>query len=183
MDSSRADKHDRDKLARWHEGLTADPDYPFPVISLFLVASEDEDAHDVFREFRASFEARGAGFEHSVIFGQHGVSSTVEGLLARFGLSRSDLPLLALFSGPSAEVFHTLPLSGGPSVGRSERVVPAAAGTESGRVWQGVLGRLENAVDGGETSLDPASLPEVTGLRLGNGPLVELVGQVLEQVS
>ena len=61
MDSSRADEHDRDKLARWHEGLTADPDYPFPVTGLFLVASEDEDAHDVFREFRASFEARGPG--------------------------------------------------------------------------------------------------------------------------
>jgi len=118
-----------------------------------------------------------------VIFGQHGVSGTVEGLLARFGLSRPALPLLALFSGPSAEVLHTLPLSGGPSAGRSEGAVPAAAGPESGQVWQGVLGGVENAVDGGETSLDLASLPEVSGLRLGNGPLVELVGQVLEQVS
>ena len=183
MDNSRADRHDRDKLARWHQDLADEGDNPFPVFGLFLVTSEDQDAHGVFRQFRASFEARGAEFEHLVILGQHGVSSTVEGLLSRLGLSRTALPLLALFPGPSAEELHTLPLTGGPAPDRSERDTTAAAGPGTGEPWRDVLSGLENAVDGGKTALDPACLPGVTGLGLSNGPFVELVGQVLEQVS
>ena len=74
--SSHADNHDLDKLARWYRGLSSGESGQFPVYAVFLVTSSDSAAHDIFRRFRSSFEAHGAGFDHLVIFGQHGVSST-----------------------------------------------------------------------------------------------------------
>jgi hypothetical protein len=132
---------------------------------VFLVSASDRAAHDIFRQFRASFEGRGAGFEHLVIFGQHGVSSTVLGLLAALGLPADATPLLAVFASPSATTIYTLPLAG--------------AGEDAEGPWRGALARVEDAADRGGKALDPASLPGFTGRRLKGGPLLEVAGQLL----
>lgn len=182
MPGSHADDHDRDKLARWYRDLSSNPPNPplqrhvlsdaeggarrdFPAYAVFLVSANDRAAHDIFRQFRASFEARDAGFEHLVIFGQHGVSSTVLGLLAELGLPADATPLLAVFAFPPATTVYTLPLAG--------------AGEDAEIPWREALARVEDAADQGEKALDPASLPGFTGRRLKDGPLLEVVGLLL----
>jgi hypothetical protein len=132
---------------------------------VFLVSASDRAAHDIFRQFRATFEAHGAGFEHLVIFGQHGISSTVLGLLAALGMPAHATPLLAVFASPSATTVYMLPLAG--------------AGEDAGGPWREALARVEDAADRGEKALDPASLAGFTGRRLKDGPLLELAGQLL----
>ena len=109
-----ADGHEPDKLARWHRDLTDGKLNKFPVYCVFLVSPEDRMSHQVFRRFRDSFESRAAGFEHLVIFGQHGISATLRALLAEFGLSQEDVPVLALIS-PETGTVHTLSLAPGAS--------------------------------------------------------------------
>ena len=142
----------------------------FPVYALLLVSDEDRAAHDIFRGFRYKFEARGAGFHHLVIFGQHGVSSTVNGLLSGLGLDPESLPMLVLFTGPSAPQFHLLPRPGG------------IAGEDDQR-WAEVLAMVEEAADKGEESLCLSLIPGMTGCNLGNRTLVEVVGEVLATLT
>ena len=166
MTRSHADQHDLDKLSGWHRDLGAGPSEPFPVYALFLVSPDARYAHDIFREFRSSFKMRRAGYENLMIFGQHGISSTVEALLSGLELTGDCLPLLVLFREPSAvEVYsHDLP----PALDES---------------WRIVLSRLESAADADQPALDLASVPGITSRSLRNGPVKDLVGQVLEQVS
>ena len=106
--------------------------------AVFLVAPEDRYAHDVFRAFRSSFENLGASFEHLVIFGQHGVSSTVLGLLDQVGHSLKSLPMLALFSGPPADEFQFLPLPKGSTHKHSEESAgELIQGSEQGSMISG----------------------------------------------
>ena len=65
------DKHDLDKMARWRGGLAGRQGRAFPAHALFLVGSENQAAHGIFRSYRASFLAHGAEFHHLVIFGQY----------------------------------------------------------------------------------------------------------------
>ena len=182
MNLSHADNHDRDKLVRWHQDLSSGPASRFPAYAVFLVSPEDRAAHDVFRTYRSSFEERGAAYQYLVIFGQHGISGTLRGLLAQFGLTQEALPLLALFSDPPAKIVHSLPLSGGsPSDGPSESSSTSVVDTSS-EPWRKVLKRLEDAADGRGQALDLMSLDEVTG-RHENGPVLERVGRVLREVS
>ena len=182
MNLSHADNHDRDKLVRWHQDLSSGPAARFPAYAVFLVSPEDRAAHDVFRTYRSSFEERGAAYQYLVIFGQHGISGTLRGLLAQFGLTQEALPLLALFSDPPAKIVHSLPLSGGsPSDGPSESSSTSVVDTPS-EPWRKVLKRLEDAADGRGQALDLMSLDEVTG-RHENGPVLERVGRVLREVS
>ncbi len=164
--SSHADTHDLDKLDRWHRNLSSGDSAEFPAYAVFLVSDTDLAAHGVFRRFRSSFESHGAGFEHLVIFGQHGVSSTVRGLMAEFGLSPEDVPSLVLISRPSATTVYTIPLS---------RV---SEGEE--RSCLELLAAIEDAADRGEEVLNLTSLPGLMCHQLGNGSLIELVGRVLE---
>ena len=175
MPGSHADDHDRDKLARWYRDLSSNPPNPplpsgargdFPAYAVFLVSANDRAAHNIFRRFRASFEACGAGFEHLVIFGQHGVSSTVLGLLAGLGLPTDATPLLALFASPSATTVYTLPLAG--------------VGEDADGLWREALARVEDAADRGEEPLDLALLAGFTGRSLKGGPLLEVAGQLVE---
>ena len=182
MNLSHADNHDRDKLVRWHQDLSSGPAARFPAYAVFLVSPEDRAAHEVFRTYRSSFEERGAAYQYLVIFGQHGISGTLRGLLAQFGLTQEALPLLALFSDPPAKIVHSLPLSGGsPSHGPSESSSTSVVDTPS-EPWRKVLKRLEDAADGRGQALDLMSLDEVTG-RHENGPVLERVGRVLREVS
>ena len=96
---TRADTHDLDKLKRWQKDLVEDTPHAPAVYALFLVSGEDTVAHDVFRKFRTSFEAREAGFAHLVIFGQHGISSTARAFQQELGLAENPLPTLVIFGG------------------------------------------------------------------------------------
>ena len=168
--SSRADSHDLDKLARWHRDLTTNVPGKFPVYVVFLVSANDRAAHNIFRKFRSSFEARHAGFERLVIFGQHGVSSTVRSLLDEFGLAQEAIPTLALLTPSEAAIVYTLPLPAGD--------VGSAQGQTAGP-WQDVLAEVESAVENGAERIDLASLPGVARRQLDNGPLDKLVGKLL----
>jgi hypothetical protein len=179
MTSSYADHHDRDKLTRWYRDLSSGPSGRFPVYAIFLVSERDRDAHDIFRQFRASFEARGAAFDRLVIFGQHGISSTARALLAEFkggeeATLTPPLPVLVLVVRPSAITAYTLPLPAGHG---------SVAGNGGGGDWQNVLTRVERAADQGDEGLELATVSQLTACQLGGGSLVGLVGRVLNRLD
>ena len=166
MTQSHADQHDQDKLSRWCRDLTPSPLASFPAYAVFLVSPEDLFAHDIFREFRTSFQARGAGFEHLMIFGQHGISTTVRGILSALNLLDDNLPVLVLFREPSDDEVYSHGLLSGCD--------------ES---WRTILARLEGAVDAQRPTLDLSSISGVTSRSLQDGPIRDLAVRVLEQVS
>ncbi len=174
--NSHAERHDREKLVRWHRDLSfaASPGAPpkpgerFPVYAVFLVSAEDRAAHDIFHEFRNSFEGRAVGFEHLVIFGQHGVSSTVLGLLSQFQLPRETTPTLVLFADPAVTTVSTLSL-------------PAGIDADNG-LWRQVLAQIEAAADQGPGFLKLASLPGFTMRPLGGGRLLQHVSSLLDHL-
>lgn len=182
MTSSRADNHDLDKLARWHKDLLAGSKGGFPAYAMFLVSAEDRIAHDVFRAFRTSFQARGAGFERLVIFGQHGLSTTVRGLLDQFGLSLQAIPVLALFASPEENQVHHLPLPRGSALHPPQGETATGAINAGVGLWREVLGNLE-ARAGQDDNLDLASLHQQLSHHRGDGTLVDAVGQVLDRIS
>ena len=100
---SHADTHDLDKLRRWKKDLEAAPSHAPGVFAIFLVSGEDRAAHNVFRTFRTSFEERELSFAHLVIFGQHGVSTSVRALQQELGLDETPLPTLVLFGGDTED--------------------------------------------------------------------------------
>ena len=176
MTASHAENHDRDKLGRWHKDLVSGEPGNFPAYAVFLVSREDRAAHDVFRAFRTSFEARGAGFEHLVIFGQHGVSSALLGLLSRFGLADEEVPTLALFSSPQAETVHTVALDPGEPAETTSAAAPPDP-------WQAVLDQVERTADGQVSSLGLESLPVPMGQHEVDIPVLEVVAGLLRELS
>ncbi len=133
---SHADNHDRDKLLRWHEDLkNAQIDAP-PVFAIFLVSEVDKAAHGVFRAFRSSFEEHQLGFEHLVIFGQHGVSSTARQLQAKFELEPGGGPSVVLFSGDGDQ----------PLLVKLPEGEVDGAGKETETGWKSALERAMTAV-------------------------------------
>ena len=169
--SSYADEHDRDKLARWDRDLSAGDRGRFPAHAVFLVGPEDQLAHDTFRQYRTTFEERNAGFEHLVIFGQHGVSRTLHELAAALNVDAGQLPLLLVFPEDDASGFYMYQLPPGPAV------IDTASRLDS---WSGVLGSIGEAASSGGTVTN-----SLTGerQRLDQGELGELVGRLLETPS
>ena len=110
---SRADNHDREKLEKWSQGLEREQSGSFPVCAIFLVSESDWWAHDSFREFRGSFESRNSEFHHVVIFGQHGVSTTVKGFLTELDLSPTKLPFLLIVAGGTGKCGFVFDLPSG----------------------------------------------------------------------
>ena len=173
MSSGRADQHDLDKLARWHQDLSGGETDQFPVYCVFLVSPDDLASHQVFRRFRSSFEDRAAGFQHLVIFGQHGISATLKALLAEFALTLEKVPVLALVEAPAVSTVYTIALAQGPEAGK-------ATGNEP---WQTVLSLVEGVADGGEKTAKLASKVEVESHPLRGGSLPEVVARVLARLS
>ena len=176
MANSDPDSHDLDKLTRWRQGL-ADAGTPeFPVYAVFLVGPEDTFAHNVFREFRSSFESRNVPYEHLVIFGQHGLSKTLHGLRGRLSLSPEEIPLLALTYSPLDMTFYTLPLPAG------------SAGDEAGDLtdggpWLEVLGHIEAASGSSERVLDLERIVELNLRAIREGPLESVINKLLLRLS
>ena len=172
MANSDPDSHDLDKLTRWRQGLADTVTPEFPVYAVFLVGPEDTFAHDVFREFRTSFESRNAPYEHLVIFGQHGLSKTLHGLRGKLSLSSEEIPLLALTSSPLAVTFYTLPLPLGSDGNEAGDLTDRGA-------WREILGHIEAASGSSERVLD---LERIVGLNLRTireGPLESVINKLL----
>ena len=170
--SSHVDRHDLDKLARWKGGLDGAADSaPFPVCAIFLVSAQDRAAHDIFRRYRSAFEELGGGFHHLVIFGQHGVSATLLAFLDELGVSRGDVPLLALVPMDGADVGRVvrLPLPKGEGDG----------GLDDSQPWGAALALIRAAASGPA----PLSLPEVGGGVFHGGSLIGAVDAALRKLE
>ena len=183
MAASHADQHDKDKLARWHGDLAGGATGGFPVYALFLVSEADRAAHDVFRAFRSSFEELGAGFQHLVIFGQHGVSQAELTLLARLGLAADAIPSLVLITAEDLPLVYTLPLASGDL---GDDVEPEGKDPQQD-AWSRVLASVELEGGGGEEAEVRAfTLGDIPGMSAGirlSAPLAGLVAGMLEQLD
>lgn len=167
MTASHADNHDLDKLARWYDALSTCEVSRFPVHAIFLASAEDKTAHDIFRRFRTSFEAHGAHLGHLVIFGQHGVSSSVRELLLRFGLHTEAIPVLVLFTRPSSTMVYLLPLPGG-----NMRI-------DDSRLMY-LLAELERIADSEKHALDLTAATDSDPQQISGQSVVDLAGTVLQ---
>ena len=182
MAQSHADSHDLDKLSRWSQALAGGWGGDFPVCAAFLVRPEDRCAHDLFREFRSSFQNAGAEFEHLVIFGQHGVSRTALELLDLLGLPRESLPLLILFSGPAANWFYWASLEAGASDEDSVRTSKEPIGG-SDAPWKMLLARIESGSDSAASELHLDSVPGLAATLLDSGLIKDVVRAALSRAS
>ncbi len=179
MAASRADQHDQDKLARWHGDLAGGVTGGFPLHALFLVSEKDRAAHDVFRAFRSRFEELGAGFQHLVIFGQHGVSQAELTLLARLGLAADAIPSLVMLTVSDPPLVYTLPLPSGDAGPEAEDPQQAS--------WHRVLAQVELAeASAGEGEIKTLALGNIPGMSAGielREPVIDLVAGTLGQLS
>ena len=182
MAQSHADSHDLEKLSRWSQALAGGWEGDFPVCAAFLVKPEDRCAHDLFRDFRSSFQKAGAEFEHLVIFGQHGVSETTLELLDLLELPRESLPLLVLFSGPAATGFYWAQLDAGASEGDSVGASKESQG-HADSAWKMLLARIEDGAGGAAADLRLASVPGLASAPLGKGSIRDMVAEALRRVS
>jgi len=175
MTESHPDRHDKDKLVRWHRDLLANTAGGFPVHAVFLVSADDLAAHGIFREFRSSFESLAAGFEYLVIFGQHGVSRAERTLLSEFGLSATDIPALVLVVSAEGNTACSLSLPAG------NPAEPAPG--QRPQPWQEALAMVERASAGEPKAIDPSAIPGVRQCRAADGSLTNLVGKVLDDLA
>ncbi len=179
MAASKADQHDEDKLARWHEDLAGGVTGGFPLHALFLVSEDDRAAHDVFRAFRSRFEELGARFQHLVIFGQHGVSQAEQTLMARLDLAADAIPSLVLLTASNPPLVYCLPLPSGD-------VGPEAKDPDQAP-WRRVLAQVELAsATVGEGEIKALALGNIPGMSAGielSEPLIDLVAGTLGQLD
>ena len=131
MSLNRADQHDEDKVRRWLSALLQESLNDFPIHALFLVSESDQYAHDIFRGFRSKFEQSGAGFQHLVILGQHGLSKSELGLLSSLELLPDWVPCLIVFVVGDPILLRKIKLPAG--AGESEPY------DETPRAWDVVL--------------------------------------------
>ena len=173
--SHHYDKHDHDKLTRWQKDLSSDGINPeaFPAAALFLVKPTATGSHEVFRKYRGVFEERDAPFANLVVFGMHGISATVRGLLEQAGLTEADLPVLLM--APTAELDNSIALTlpSGESLEGGDD--PNGDGTcDFVAPWQDVLDRIRITRDGRPLRLmgvQGRKLPGVNITRLAEAAL------------
>ena len=152
--SHHYDDHDHDKLLRWRGELSADGinHEAFPAAALFLVKPQATGAHEIFRKYRGVFEERDAPFANLMVFGMHGVSTTVRGLLEQAGLTEADLPLLLIAPTAEPENSIALTLPAGESLEGGDD--PNGDGTcDFVAPWQDVLDRIRITRDGRQLRL------------------------------
>ena len=128
--------------------------------AIFLVSESDRVAHDSFREFRGSFESRNSEFHHVVIFGQHGLSTTVKGFLSELYLPSNRLPFLLIVAG---------------GVGKRGLVFDLSLDIDNkSATAEELLRQLERLIDDGE---------DIQLGMLAGGTAREFEGQTLAQVA
>ena len=173
--SHHYDEHDHDKLLRWRDDLqsTSIVDGEFPAMALFLVKPQATGSHEIFRRFRTEFEQRDASFAHLVVFGMHGVSSTVRALLDQTGLTESDLPVMMLAPAAEPASVIAVQLPSGESLEGADD--PNGGGTcDYLAAWQDVLDRIR-ITKGGRT----LRLMGVQGRKLNGHDLRDLPAAAL----
>ena len=184
QETSHADRHDLDKLARWKTGLDGLSDEspaeggaaPVPACAIFLVSPDDRASHDIFRCYRSAFEELGGGFHHLVIFGQHGISTTLLAFLAELGEEQASVPLL-----------YIAPLSGTAGVAARVYCLKLPRGERDGELddsqtWGTALESICASAAGG-TPLALAGAPGVSVGAFSCGSLAGAVAGVLEQLG
>ena len=177
--SHHYDEHDHDKLMRWQTDLQAAPIDPegFPAMALFLVKPQATGSHDIFRRYRTEFEKRDASFAHLVVFGMHGISATVRGLLDQAGLSEDDLPVMMLAPATDPCAVTAVRLPAGESIEGADD--PNGGGTcDYLAAWQDVLDRISITRSG-----RPLRLMGVQGQKVDGVDLRELASATLEATS
>jgi hypothetical protein len=170
--ASHADRHDLDKLAQWRDGLAAAAESGFPVFAVFLVTLDDRASHDIFRRYRSAFEDLGAGFSSLVIFGQHGVSSTMKAMLAELGLTMEQVPVLALIADATSNGAWVLPLQRGNPDGE----------LEESALWGQALARIGRAAPG-KMPLDLDGVAGIGRRPLRGGDLSSSIQKVLSSLG
>ena len=135
-EESRVDAHDRNKLDRMLQDLSAETDAHDALHAMFLVTREHEHAHDVFRRFRQVYDDTSSPFHSLTIFGQHGVSRAGQLIAQGLGVAEDQIPSLVLFSShhDSRAALIGLPAS------------------EDGSLESGVNGLVEQVIEGGCTA-------------------------------
>lgn len=177
--SHHYDEHDHDKLLRWRDDLQANSivDGEFPAMALFLVKPQAAGSHEIFRRFRTEFEQRDASFAHLVIFGMHGVSTTVRSLLDQTGLTESDLPVMMLAPAAEPASVVAVQLPAGESLEGGDD--PNGDGTcDYLAPWQDVLDRIRITRRG-----RPLRLMGVQGRKLDGPDLRNLPEATLATVA
>ena len=175
---SHADRHDLDKLKRWHSGLraaesAAAPGGGFPVCAAFLVTGEDRAAHDIFRLYRSAFEELGGQFHHLVIFGQHGLSGTAAAMQDGLG-AELPLPLLLLFPGDTGTEAACLAVPLPP--GTHDELPPDC------REWEQTLAQIRRAAAQGA----PADFGPISAVCPSTPPqpsLAQWAGRLIAQLD
>ena len=170
--ASHADRHDLDKLAQWRDGLAAAAESGFPVFAVFLVTLDDRASHDIFRRYRSAFEDLGAGFSSLVIFGQHGVSSTMKAMLAELGLTMEQVPVLALITDATSNEACIVPLQRGNPDGE----------LEESAMWGQALGCIRRAASG-KMPLDLDGVAGIGRRPLRGGDLSSSIQKVLSSLG
>ena len=170
--ASHADRHDLDKLAQWRDGLASAAKSGFPVFAVFLVTLDDRASHDIFRRYRSAFEDLGAGFSSLVIFGQHGVSSTMKAMLAELGLTMEQVPVLALITGATSNEAWALPLQRGNPDGE----------LDESALWGQALARIGRAAPG-KMPLDLDGVAGIGWRSLRGGDLSSSIQKVLSSLG
>ena len=169
------DEHDHDKLVRWRQELASAKSQldEFPAVALFLVKPQSTGAHDIFRKYRTVFEERNAPFENLVVFGMHGISETVRGLLEQAGLTETELPVLLMASTAELDNCIALTLPYGESLEGGDD--PNGDGTcDFMAPWQDVLDRIRITRDG-----RILRLMGVQGRRMTGVNIAKLAGSML----
>lgn len=148
-EESRVDAHDRNKLDRMLQDLSAETDAHDALHAMFLVTREHEHAHDVFRRFRQVYEETSSPFHSLTIFGQHGVSRAGQLIADGLGVAEDQIPSLVLFRSHRDSKASLIGLPASPD------------GSLEGSV-DGVIGQIVDAGCGG-AALDGLSLASECG--------------------
>ena len=176
MAGSHADIHDLDKLQPLAKGLGRRRSRcPSGVCDLSWFPSRIRRPTTSFGAFRSSFEERNAGFAHLVIFGQHGVSTTVHGLQEELGLPPDGLPQLVIFGGEDGTDPDVVSLPGGEAEG---------AKSDTDAPWQVALRRAEEVFDsGGAASHTVSTVAEDEVIdRTANGTLAGALTNMVRRI-
>ena len=166
-EESRVDAHDRNKLDRMLQDLSAETDTHDALHAMFLVSREHEHAHDVFRRFRQVYEDTSAPFHSLTIFGQHGVSRAGRLIAQGLGVSEDQIPSLLLFRSHHDSKAALIGL-------------PAPA---DGRLDSAATGTVEQVIEGGCTVAALDSLALGTECGPSEGSINSLLRSTLDQLT
>ena len=166
-EESRVDAHDRNKLDRMLQDLSAETETHDVLHAMFLVTREHEHAHDVFRRFRQVYEDTSSPFHSLTIFGQHGVSRAGQLIAQGLGVPEDRIPSLVLFRSHHDSRASLIGL-------------PAS---EDGSLESAANGTVEQVIEGGCTASALDNLALGTECGPSEGSIDSLLRSTLDQLT